>query len=83
MLLKLLVVFCLAIITEGFYTNYTYFVARGDMVKGPLSSGAIAVFKAILVIQYVREPIVIAALAIGQIVGTYLTLRLINPRERV
>ena len=75
---RLALVFFLAIITEGFYTSYAYFVARGDTVKGPLSSGAIAIFKAILVIQYVKEPLTIAALAVGQIIGTYLTLRIIK-----
>jgi len=77
----LLLVFGLAIITEAFYTSYAYFVARGDLVRGPLSAGAIGVLKAILVIQYVREPLMIAALALGQMVGTWLTLRLIRSRE--
>jgi hypothetical protein len=75
---RLVIVFLLAVVTEGFYTCYAFYVARGDLLRGPLASGGIAVLKAILVIQYVREPVMIAALAIGQVVGTYVTLRLIN-----
>lgn len=74
----LLLVFVLAIITEGFYTSYAYYVARADLVRGPLASGAIGVFKAILVIKYVREPLMIAALAVGQVVGTWLMLKVIR-----
>jgi len=79
--MRLVIVFILAVITEGFYTAYAYYVARGDRVRGPLASGMIAIFKAILVIQYVREPIMIASLAVGQVIGTYLTLGLIKRRE--
>lgn len=78
MIRDLLLVFVLAIITEGFYTSYAYYVARADLVRGPLASGAIGIFKAILVIKYVREPLMIAALALGQVVGTWLTLKAIR-----
>ena len=78
MIWRTVLVFGLAIICEGFYTSYAYFTARGDLLKAPLASGGIAVFKGILVCLYVREPIQIAALAVGQIIGTYITLRLIH-----
>jgi len=71
----------MAIITEACYTSYAYYVARGDLLKGPISAGLIGIFKAILVITYVREPVMIAALAVGQVCGTWLTLRFIRHRE--
>lgn len=78
MIYRLILVFALAIITEGFYTSYAYYVARADTFRAPLSSGGIAIFKAILVIMYVREPLMIAALVIGQMIGSWLTLSLIK-----
>lgn len=76
----ILLVFVLAIATEAAYTCYAYYVARGDLLRGPLSSGFIAVGKAVLVITYVHEPATIAALALGQVVGTWATLRFIRGR---
>lgn len=76
-MLRLLFVFVLAIITEACYTSYTWHVSRGDTTRAPISAGLIGVFKAILVISYVKEPITIAALAIGQIAGTYVMLKFI------
>ena len=81
MLMRSAMVFILAIICESFYTRYAYYVARADLIRGPASAGAIAVLKAILVIQYVHEPVTIAALALGQILGTYLTLKFIKRGE--
>jgi len=78
---QLALVFVLAVVCESFYTSYAYYVSRVDLVRAPLASGGIAVLKAILVIQYVREPAMIAALALGQVVGTYLTLRFIKRGE--
>lgn len=78
---EFLLVFFLAIVTEAFYTCYAFYVARADLVRGPLASGAIAIFKAILVIKYVREPLMIVTLALGQVVGTYLTLRIIRAKQ--
>lgn len=78
---NMLLVFGLAIITEGFCTSYAYFVARGDIIRGPLASGGIAILKAILVIYYVHEPWLIAALAVGQVVGTYITLKIIAKQK--
>ena len=81
MIVRLSIVFILSIITEACYTGYAYYVARGDTLRGPTFAGLIAVGKAILVIQYVREPPVIAALALGQVAGTWLTLRVIQWRK--
>jgi hypothetical protein len=78
MIRRTFLVFVLAIVCEGFYTAYAYFTARADLIKAPLASGGIAVFKGILVCLYVREPIHIAALAVGQVIGTFLTLKLIH-----
>lgn len=75
---RLLLVFGLAILCEAAYTSYAYFAARADTIRAPIASGAIAVLKAILVIAYVKEPIQIAALMLGQMVGTYLTLKIIK-----
>ena len=75
---RAVLVFGLAVVCEGFYTSYAYFTARGDLLKAPLASGGIAIFKAILVCLYVREPVMIAALTVGQVIGTYITLRLIH-----
>lgn len=80
MILRLLFVFGMAILTEACYTSYAYYVARGDTVRGPVASGLIAIGKAVLVIAYVREPIAVAALALGQVVGTWLTLKVIRRR---
>ena len=81
MIIRLLVVFVLSILTEACYTGYAYYVARGDTVRGPTFAGLIAVGKAVLVIQYVREPLSIAALAVGQVAGTWLTLAIIKRRQ--
>ena len=78
MILHLLFVFTLSILTEAAYTGYAYFVARGDRMRGPMFAGLIGVGKAILVVNYVREPLTIAALALGQMAGTWLTLTVIN-----
>jgi len=78
---KLAFVFVMAVICESFYTGYAYYVSRADLVRAPAAAGAIAIFKAVLVIQYVREPIMIAALAIGQVIGTYMTLRFIKRND--
>lgn len=75
---RLAVVFVVSILTECCYTGYAYFVARGDTVRGPLFAGLIAVGKAVLVYIYARDPLQIAALAVGQVVGTFLTLTVIN-----
>lgn len=75
---RLLFVLLVAIVTEACYTVYAYYVARGDMVRGPIASGAIAIGKGILVVNYVREPAAIITLAIGQIIGTWLTLKFIR-----
>jgi len=80
-IIRLLVVFVLSILTEACYTGYAYYVARGDTVRGPTFAGLIAVGKAVLVIQYVREPLSIAALAVGQVAGTWLTLAIIKRRQ--
>ena len=80
-ILRLLFVFSMAIVTEACYTSYAYYVARGDTLRGPISSGLIAVGKAILVIAYVREPLMVAALALGQVAGTWLTLKAIQRRK--
>lgn len=81
MIQRLLFVFVVAIITEGFYTVYAYYVARADLIRGPLASGAIAIGKGILVVNYVAEPLWgIATLTVGQVVGTWLTLKFIKSR---
>jgi len=78
MISRLLFVFSMAVVTEACYTCYAYYVARGDTLRGPMASGLIAVGKAVLVIAYVREPIMVAALALGQVAGTWLTLKIIR-----
>ena len=78
---RLLIVFVLSILTEACYTGYAYYVARGDTVRGPTFAGLIAVGKAFLVIQYVKEPLAIVALALGQVAGTWLTLKVIQRRK--
>ena len=82
MITRLLTVFVLAILTECAYTGYAYFVARGDKVRGPMFAGLIAVGKGILVVAYVRDPWQIATLAVGQVLGTWLTLTVINGRSK-
>jgi len=82
-IIRLLIVFVLSILTEACYTGYAYYVARGDTVRGPTFAGLIAVGKAVLVLQYVREPLAIAALAVGQVAGTWLTLTVIQWRIAV
>jgi len=81
MALRLVFVLVMAIITEATYTTYVYFGSRGDRVRAPISAGLLGVFKAVLVILYVREPIMIAALSVGQMVGTYLMLEFIRNRK--
>jgi hypothetical protein len=73
-----LMVFVLSVLTECAYTGYAYFVARGDVLRGPLFAGLIAIGKGILVYTYTRKPIQIATLAVGQVIGTYLTLNIIG-----
>jgi len=80
--LRLLFVFGMAVVTEMAYTSYAFYVSRVDTVKAPISSGLIGVFKAILVIAYVREPVMITALALGQVLGTWLTLRYLKSKAR-
>jgi hypothetical protein len=81
MIPRWLFVFILAVATEAAYTCYAYYMARGDQVRGPLSAGAIAIGKGILVVNYVAEPLLgIAALTLGQVAGTWLTLRFIKSR---
>jgi hypothetical protein len=75
---RLLFVFGLAIVCEAAYTTYAYYTARADTIRAPIASGAIAILKAILVIAYVKEPIQIGALALGQMIGTHLTLKIIK-----
>jgi len=82
MAIRLLGVFILSVLPEACYTGYAYYVARGDTLRGPTFAGLIAVGKAMLVIQYVHEPLAIAALALGQVAGTWLTLRVIQLRKR-
>lgn len=72
----------MAIVTEACYTGYAYYVARGDMMRAPLFAGAIAIGKGILVVNYVREPLAgIATLAVGQVIGTWLTLKFIKRKD--
>jgi hypothetical protein len=71
-------VFVLSILTECAYTGYAYFVARGDVLRGPMFAGLIAVGKGILVYTYTKKPLQIATLAVGQVIGAYLTLNLIG-----
>ena len=74
----IVIVFVLAVITEMCYTGYAYYVSQGDTVRAPIAAGLIGVFKGILVVAYVRDPIMIAVLAVGQVCGTYLMLRFIQ-----
>lgn len=81
MIERLLLVFALSIVTEIFYTCYAYFVSRVELLKAPACAGLIGIFKAIVVIQYVREPRAIATLAVGQVIGTYVALSVLKRRE--
>jgi uncharacterized membrane protein YfcA len=47
-------------------------------MRASAASAGIAVTKGILVYLYAREPVLIAALAIGQFIGTWLTLKVIH-----
>jgi len=79
---RLLFVFVPAILCEAAYTTYAYYTARADTTRAPIASGFIGALKAVLVLAYVREPIQIAALVVGQVVGTYLTLKIIKRGKR-
>jgi len=81
-ILRLIAVFALAVLTECAYTGYAYFVARGNVVLGPLFAGLIAIGKGTLVYIYARDPLQIATLAVGQVLGTFLTLKVINRNQR-
>lgn len=78
MILQAVFVFGLSIVSIACYTAYSYYTARGDPLRSPLASGGIAITKGILVYMYAREPLLIVALAVGQVIGTWLTLRLIH-----
>jgi len=71
-------VFILAILTEMCYTGYAYYVSRGNTVLGPTFAGLIAIGKGVLVYVYSKDPFQIGVLAIGQVLGTWLTLTIIG-----
>lgn len=75
---RLALVFILSILTECAYTAYAYYVARGDIVRGPAFAGLIAIGKGVLVYNYARDPWQIGTLAVGQVIGTWLTLKVIK-----
>lgn len=83
MLGEFLLVFFLAAVTEVFVARYVFYAARADPVRGSLASGAVAVLKALLIIQCVREPLVVVVMALGQMIGAYLMLRVIRAKQEV
>jgi hypothetical protein len=82
MLEKLIFVFIMSIITEVFYTSYVYYCSKLDTMRAPISSGLIGIFKALIVIAYVKDPLAILSLSIGQVIGTYLTLRYLKNKNK-
>jgi len=75
-------VFVVGILTECCYTGYAHYVAKADTVRGPIFAGLIAVGKAVLVIAYVHEPMQVAVLAVAQMIGTWVMLRVIKKGDR-
>ena len=71
-------VFVVGILTECCYTAYAHYCGKADVVKAPVFAGLIAVGKGVLVVSYVKSPLQIATLAVAQVLGTWITLRVIR-----
>jgi len=72
------IVFLVGILTECAYTAYAHYCGKADVVRASVAAGLIAIGKGILVVSYVRSPAQITTLAVAQILGTFLTLKIIR-----
>lgn len=75
-MLVILRVLLLSFVAELAYAGYTVCVAERRTALAMLATAMIAILKGGLVISFVREPRLIPAVAAGQVVGTYVVLRL-------
>lgn len=71
-------VFFVSFIVELFYAGYVVACARHQRELAMLCTGGIAILKAGLVVRFVASPITIPALAIGQVLGTYVAFAILD-----
>ncbi len=73
--------FFVALVIEVVYVAYTVCVVRGHVFPAMFASGAISILGSALTLGFVDNHQLIVAVTLGEMLGTFIVLRLLKQRD--